>query len=315
MLADAAHPFCPSCGAVFRSPRAHCPVDGGAIELRSSDPMVGRSLHGRYRIVRLAGFGGSGRVYRAVHLKSTADLAVKILYGELAADPRHSERFAREASSARGLSHPNIVRLLDFGSTEGGLPFLVMEYVEGRPLSSVIREEAPLSRERARLLLADLCRALSYVHRKGLVHRDLKGGNVLVTRAEDRERAKLFDFGIALATEIEPAGRLTTRERAVGTLTFMAPEQAVSGQVDHRADLFSLGVLLYQMLAGKSPFEGPPTLVALQNATTRAPPIAQRVPGLAADPLLEAVSLKLMAKRPCERFQSADEVLEAIDAP
>lgn len=310
----ARHPYCPCCEAVFRSALPRCPADGTAIEVRAEDPLLGTALRGDYRLEALLGEGGTGRVYRATRTAGAEQVAVKILYGEYAAQPRRAARFAREAESASALRHANIVHLLDFGETARGLPFLVMEYVEGPSLAALIEREAPFAPDRIAQLLGDLCRALSYVHGRGLVHRDLKGGNVMVLAAGggERERAKLFDFGIALERKPAIARRLTSGKSAVGTLTCMAPEQAIGPSVDHRADLFSLGVLTYQMLAGASPFSGSATLIALQNATAPVPPIAERVPGLEVDQLLESVARKLMEKRPQDRFQSANEVLEAI---
>ena len=306
--------ICPSCQAVFRRELRFCPADGTRLIGMTDDPLIGQVLANRYLVQSLLGEGGMGRVYYG----SDADggqgrYAIKVLFGELAADSRHYERFVREAARASAFDHPNLVRVVDFGSTAGDQPFVAMEFVAGRSLSTILRREAPLHPERIVSLTADLCRALTYIHRRGIVHRDVKAGNVLITNEQRRESAKLFDFGVA----VELGGnepRLTSKQTAIGTLSYMSPERALCQVFDHRADLFSLGVLIYQMLSGERPFEGSPIMIALQNMALSPPRIANRVPGLEVDTRLESMAQRLMAKDPAERYQSADEVLgELLD--
>jgi serine/threonine-protein kinase len=159
--------------------------------------------------------------------------------------------------------------------------------------------------------MSDLCHALAYIHRRGIVHRDVKAGNVIVTVGRRGETARLFDFGVAVDLGGGEA-RLTTKQTAIGTLSYMSPERALCQPFDHRADLFSLGVLMYQMLAGERPFEGTPIMIALQNMSLSPPRIADRVPGLRVESHLEAVAQRLMARDPDERFQSAEEVLHEL---
>jgi eukaryotic-like serine/threonine-protein kinase len=303
---------CRSCGAVFRRELRFCPGDGARLIELTDDPLIGQVLAGRYQVQSLLGEGGMGRVYYGVDADSgPGRYAVKVLFGELSADPRHYERFVREAARASGFDHPNLVRVVDFGSTAGDQPFVVMEFVAGRSLATIVRREAPLDSERIVSLLGDLCRALDHIHARGIVHRDVKAGNVLVTQEQGRECAKLFDFGVAVELGGEER-RLTTKRTAIGTLSYMSPERALSQVFDHRADLFSLGVLLYQMLSGERPFEGTPIMIALQNMALVPPRIADRVPGLAVDPRLESMAQRLMAKDPDDRYQSADEVLREL---
>ena len=306
----AARLFCPSCGACFRQRMWRCPLDGEKLQHLGEDPLLGQVLGRRYLVQSLIADGGMGRVYFATDATTgEGRYAVKVLYGELAADPVHYERFVREATRAASFEHPNLVRVLDFGSTHGKQPYVVMEHVPGRSLGAIIREEAPLPQARVVRLVRDICSALAYVHPFGVVHRDVKGGNVLVTGKEESEVARLFDFGVAL--EVGEA-RLTQRQTAVGTLSYMSPERALCQPFDHRADLFSVGVVLYQLLSGARPFTGTPMMVAIQNLTVTPPPIAERAPDVAVDARLEAMALKLMAKDPDQRYQSADEVLAEL---
>ena len=305
--------YCPGCRAVFRRELRCCPVDGTPLAELVEDPMLGQVLGGRYLVQSLIAEGGMGRVYFATDAASgRGRYAVKVLFGELAADPRHYERFVREAVRSSGFDHPNLVSVLDFGSTAGKQPYVVMEHLSGRSLSQLVKQEAPLEAHRAARILADVCRALAAIHRRGIIHRDVKTGNVMVTERGDREVATLFDFGVSFETDSGEA-RLTTRQTAIGTLTYMSPERTLCQGFDHRSDLFSLGVVLYQMLAGERPFRGTPMMVAIQNLTLTPPRIAERVPGIAVDPRLERVALKLMQRDPAQRYQTADEVLAAIE--
>jgi serine/threonine-protein kinase len=269
-------------------------------------------LAGQYLVQSVIGEGGMGRVYFATDESGLGRFAIKVLYGDLAADPRQYERFVREAVRASGLEHPNLVRVLDFGSTAGNQPYVVMEHVPGEPLSHIVSCQAPLSPGRIVRLCSDLCLALDYIHQRGIIHRDVKTSNVLVNSERGGERARLFDFGVAM----EPGsgeGRLTSQKTAIGTLSYMSPERALCEPFDHRADLFSLGVVLYQMLAGRRPFAGPPMMVVIQNLTLKPPSVADRVSGAEVDPRLEAIALKLMARDPDERYGSARDVLGALE--
>jgi serine/threonine protein kinase len=304
--------LCPTCQAVFRRELRFCPADGTRLVDLVRDPLIGQVLSGRYKVHSLLGEGGMGRVYFGVDAEGgPGRYAVKVLFGELSANPRHQERFVREAARASSFNHPNLVRVVDFGSTPGEQPFVVMEFVAGRSLATIIRREAPLPPDRIVTLVADLCRALAYIHRRGIIHRDVKAGNVLVTREDRREIARLFDFGVAVDLGGNES-RLTTKQTAIGTLSYMSPERALCQPFDHRSDLFSVGVLLYQMLAGERPFEGSPIMIALQNMALCPPRIADRVPGLDVDARLEAMVGRLMAKEPADRYQSADEVLDEL---
>jgi serine/threonine-protein kinase len=254
-----------------------------------------------------------GRVYRARHIRVSRRFAVKVLFGEHATDPKMRERFAREAESASRLAHPNVISVSDFGETDEGLLFLVMDYVEGPELSEILDEAAPLETERALALIRQLALGLDHAHGEGLVHRDFKPENVIVTNRNGVEIPRIVDFGIAVADDPESSDRITTEGIIMGTPAYMSPEQASSKALDGRSDLFGLGVMLYTMLAGVAPFEGSGIAIARQNLTKAPPPFAERVPGLRVDPDLEEIVCWLMARRRDDRCPSAAALVAALD--
>ena len=312
--AAAARFACPKCLSVFRAGFPRCPLDGSVLQTLDEDPLIGFVLADRYVIEALIGEGGMGRVYRARHMRMSRRFAIKVLFGDLAAEGKARSRFSREAESSSRLSHPNVVSVVDFGETDEGLLYLVMDYIEGEELHRVVGKQAPFSTARAINLLRQLARGLGHAHDRGLVHRDFKTENVLITRDGGDEIARIVDFGIAVIGEMTtPQDRLTTEGMVLGTPAYMSPEQSTGEEIDHRADLFSLGVMLYEMLSGKLPFDGTPIMMAKANLASRVPPIAERVPGVRADRRLEATAMRLMAKEPEQRFPSASALLTHLD--
>ncbi|MFO0724402.1 MAG: protein kinase [Myxococcota bacterium] len=306
--------LCPSCKGIFRAGFARCPTDGSELGPMTQDPFEGQVFAGKYQIEQFVGQGAMGRVYRAMHTRMPKKFAVKIMFGDLALDPVMLARFNTEAKAACLLDHPNVVSVVDRGDTVGGQVYMVMDFVEGRSLASLL-EPGPMQELRARALLAQICLGLEHAHEKGLVHRDLKADNVVVVQAADgAEIPKIIDFGIALLAE-GSAGRakLTAVGVVIGTPAYMSPEQACGEPLDHRSDLFSLGILAYEMVAGKKPFDGHPFEIAQQNVTATPPSIFERS-GIHVDPGLEDIIFKLMAKAPADRFQSARAVFEALEA-
>jgi serine/threonine-protein kinase len=300
---------------VFRAGFARCPLDGAALQGLTGDPLIGHLLADRYVIEELLGEGGMGRVYGARHMRMSRRFAVKVLFGDMAADAKARTRFSREAEAVSRLNHPNVLSVIDFGETEEGLLYLVMDLIEGRELHQLLAQEAPLATLRALALLRQLARGLAHAHERNLVHRDFKTENVVVTRSGDEELARIVDFGIAAVGEMmEPNQRLTTEGMVLGTPAYMSPEQSTGEEVDERSDLFSLGVMLYEMLCGRLPFDGTAVAIAKAHLASDVPPIAVRVPGLRADPRLEAVSMRLMAKDPAGRYQSARALLAHLDS-
>jgi len=306
---------CPKCLSVFRSGFPRCPLDGAVLQtLGDEDPLIGFELADRYVIEALIGEGGMGRVYRARHIRMSRRFAIKVLFGDLAADGKARSRFSREAEASSRLSHPNVVSVVDFGETDEGLLYLAMDYIEGQELHRVVAREAPFDAARCLSILRQLARGLAHAHDKGLIHRDFKTENILVTTDGPDEIARIVDFGIAVVGEMTaPEQRLTTEGMVLGTPAYMSPEQSTGEEIDHRADLFSLGVMVYEMLAGKLPFDGTPLAMAKANLAAPVPSIAQRAPGVRADRRLEAVAMRLMAKEPEDRFQTATALLHHLD--
>jgi serine/threonine-protein kinase len=276
--------------------------------------MLGTVVEDRYLIEAELGEGAMGRVYRARHIKVGRLVAIKVMRSEHAKHVSIVERFEREAMIAARLRHPNLVAVLDVGTTADGAPMIVMELAPGDKLANVI--DGPLPRERVVTLLAQLLRGLDHAHAAGLIHRDLKPDNILVETTDDgRELPRIVDFGIAVAATRDDtvAGRrLTDANMVIGTPFYMSPEQARAKDLDSRTDLFSLGVIAYEMLSGMPPFPGTSVDVALANASKDPPAIGERA-GIHVDPLLEWFARKLMARRREDRFQSAREALAMLE--
>ena len=303
---------CSHCRSIFRAGFSRCPADGNELQPLTDDPLVGSTFAERFIIEACIGEGGMGRVYRAAHKHMSRRFAIKVLFGDLAADSRMQLRFANEAEAASRMSHRNLVSVLDFSETADKQLFLVMDYVEGPSLKTLIRTQAPLKTNRAANLLWQLAAGLGHAHQNGLIHRDFKPENVIVAKDEYGETPKILDFGIARIMDSEHMQVFTTEGTVMGTPAYMSPEQASAGKLDGRTDLFSLGVGLYEMLAGKLPFEGSPLNVVQRNITVTPPRIGERAPGLMVDSFLEDVAFRLMAKKPADRYQSAWAVIAAI---
>jgi eukaryotic-like serine/threonine-protein kinase len=259
----------------------------------------------RYEVGRLLGSGGMAEVYEGHDRLLARRVAIKVLLSQYARDPAFLTRFKREAQAAASLSHPNIVGVYDTG-VQNGTNFIVMEYVEGRTLRDVIRNEGPLMPERAAEIAADVCNALAAAHARGLIHRDVKPGNVMLT---PDGTVKVMDFGIARATTSET---ITQTSAVIGTAQYISPEQAQGQTVDFRSDLYSLGCCLYEMLTGVVPFTGA-TPVAIAYRHVREDPTPPRQLNPDVSPALEAVVLKAMAKNPDERYQTAVEFRQDLD--
>jgi serine/threonine-protein kinase len=260
----------------------------------------------RYEIGGVLGRGGMAEVHRGRDLRLGREVAVKVLRHDLARDPSFQVRFRREAQASASLNHPAIVAVYDTGedrTATGATPYIVMEYVEGETLRDVIRREGQLSPERAMRLSADVCGALDFSHRNGIVHRDVKPGNVMIT---PEGAVKVMDFGIARAVS-DSAATMTSTAAVIGTAQYLSPEQARGEGVDARSDVYSVGCMLFELVTGAPPFTGDsPVAVAYQHVREdpRLPSsINPRVP-----PELDAIVLKSMSKNPANRYQSAAEM-------
>ncbi|GAB3353267.1 Stk1 family PASTA domain-containing Ser/Thr kinase [Modestobacter lapidis] len=257
----------------------------------------------RYEIGGVLGRGGMAEVHRGRDLRLGREVAVKVLRNDLARDPSSQVRFRREAQAAASLNHPAIVAVYDTGedrTATGATPYIVMEYVEGETLRDVLRREGRLSPERAMSLTADICAALDFSHRNGIVHRDVKPGNVMIT---PQGTVKVMDFGIARAVS-DSAATMTSTAAVIGTAQYLSPEQARGEGVDARSDVYSAGCLLYELATGTPPFTGDsPVAVAYQHVREDPRTPSSINPGI--PPELDSVLLKAMSKNPANRYQSA----------
>ena len=262
-------------------------------------------VDGRYRIVRRLGSGGMADVYCAEDQQLGRRVALKLLYRRFAEDAEFVERFRREASSAAGLQHPNVVQVFDRGAWDGTF-YIAMEFLEGRSLKQVIREDGPLDPEYATDVVIQVLKAARFAHKRGVIHRDIKPHNVIL---DSEGRAKVTDFGIARAG----ASDMTETGSIVGTAQYLSPEQAQGHAVDARSDLYSIGVLLYELLTGRVPFEAESAVtIALKHVSETPPPPTQFVPGI--PPRLEDAVLRALHKDPAQRFQDAESFIDALEA-
>jgi serine/threonine protein kinase len=305
---------CPQCGKSFPATVKLCPDDGTVLEhAPPAATQVGKVLDGKYRLDAFLSKGGMGAVYRATHVMLNKTVAVKLINPELVTSPDVVRRFQREARAATALSHPDIVSVYDLGQTTEGTLYIAMEYVDGPSLKSVIESGGPVPVMRTLTLARQLASALSAAHRQGIIHRDLKPHNVMLARGHDgQEIAKLVDFGIAKT--FDEGTQLTVAGFSLGTPQYMAPEQAEGRAVDARSDLYSFGIILYEMLTGEVPFNATSAASVLIKHIKEAPiPPSVKNPRVAIPPQVEAIVVRCLAKDPAERFQTADELGRALE--
>jgi eukaryotic-like serine/threonine-protein kinase len=280
----------------------------------SNQAWLGKIVDGRYKVMEVIGRGGMGVVYRVEHLRMGKVAAMKVLHRDLASDPDVVQRFEREASAISRLHHPHTVQVFDFGTAQGAL-YLIMEYVRGLDLGSIITRDGPLPWSRAAPLLAQICGALAEAHELGIVHRDLKPENVLITRTGNgRDYAKVLDFGLAKLEQPQVPTTATDRQQIVGTPYFMSPEQIRGDDVDARSDIYSFGCLMFELLTGQHLFTGSTAVgVLTKHLTVEPDPPSMRAPKLGIDPQVDALCAKALAKDPSMRFQTATALVEAIE--
>lgn len=286
--------------------------------MAAQDPNIGRDLlDGQFQILQKIGSGGMGSVYKAAQPAMNRMVAVKILHPKLTNRKDLVSRFRREARAMSHLTHPNTVKVFLYGDLDDGSLYIVMEYLEGRNLNQVVRKEGPMACERAVPVLIQVCGALQEAHLQGIIHRDLKPENIfLSTNGGLRDYPKVLDFGLAKVTERElrPGSIMLTQEGMVfGTPEFMSPEQAQGKPLDARSDIYSLAVILYEVVTGKLPFDARTPMEYIQMHVTRPPiPIDERVPGRRFPDGFDAMIKKALEKRPEDRYSSAADFAQAL---
>src|ERR1700712_3949936 len=263
-----------------------------------------RLVGSRYEVGELIGYGGMAEVHRGRDVRLGRDIAIKILRSDLARDPSFLNRFRREAQAAAGLNYPAIGAFYDTGEDPGpdgtAIPFIVMEFVEGRTLRDIVKSEGRLPPRRVLEIISEVCGALDFSHRNGIIHRDIKPANVMITRAG---AVKVMDFGIARALA-DNGATVTSTAAVIGTAQYLSPEQARGESVDARSDVYSTGCLMYELLTGQPPFRGDsPVAVAYQHVRESAPPPSAIVPELPR--ALDSIVMKALAKNPMNRYQSS----------
>jgi eukaryotic-like serine/threonine-protein kinase len=306
---------CVTCNKQFTDDGTFCPFDGGNLELITEDPLIGATLDGKYRIDSRISQGGMGTVYRATHVLMDHVCAVKVLHDSMMTDPSAIPRFQREAKAAARIRHQNAISVMDFGITSDKIVYLVMEYFEGQSLREVLERQGPLSLERTAYIIEHASTALQVAHDLGIVHRDIKPDNIMVrTTPTGVEEVKVLDFGIAKLKDMSGGTeKLTNAGMVIGTPNYLSPEQCRAAELDARSDIYSLGIVSYELLSGTCPFSAPTPLAVAMMHTTEAPPaLGEKVPGL--PKAVEDVVLKALAKKPKDRPQTAIEFAEMFTA-
>jgi serine/threonine-protein kinase len=295
--------------------RIHNAVEASRRARVKHDAFVGTNILGRFQVQSKIGEGGMGAVYRAVQTSMDRPVAIKILLRNLVKDDRFVQRFQNEALAVSRLAHPNTVRVIDFGQVDDATLFIAMELLDGQPLQRVMRRHGALPARRTMRVLTQVCRSLAEAHSKGIIHRDLKPDNLFISDVDDsHDFVKVLDFGVAKLVDDKSAGSLTQTHMLLGTPKYMAPEQAMSRGVDARSDLYSLGVIAYEMLTGASPFRGEAMAVLYKQVNEPPPPMREIASDVVVPPELEQFVYRMLEKDPDLRPQSASEVASALEA-
>jgi hypothetical protein len=306
---------CPTCRTEYGPEQDVCPEDGARLVAAgpAPDPLVGQILADRYRVLRSIGEGGMGRVYLAEHVKMGRKSAVKVMSPSLAPTPEAISRFNREAANASQIHQPNVAAIYDFGETADGTLYLAMEYVEGETLTSFLRREGPLHPRRAAELTGQIADGLHAAHHLSIVHRDLKPDNILVTHQPDgREWVKIVDFGIAKTTK-DMEQTVTSIGVSIGTPEYMSPEQLAGETLDARTDVYSLGLVLFNMLTGLLPHPAMTSKQSLVHRLTAKPrTLAEVRPNVVWSPRLQKAMDRALAPEPADRYATVIELAREV---
>jgi eukaryotic-like serine/threonine-protein kinase len=317
---------CESCGRQYPDEANFCMIDGARLPM-SAEPrlrprvphadaqrLLGKVIGGKYTIQSIIGQGGMAVVYQAFDNLIERPVVIKVMQAWLASDERANERFKRECQLTAQLNHPNVIRVYDGGLLNNHEPFLVMEYVPGESLRRALDRHGPVPLKTAANIVIQVSRGLGEAHAAGIIHRDLKPDNILIEAVKhSNQRIKILDFGIAYL--VAGAQRLTQTGKLIGTPAYISPEQLKDRAIDARADLYALGVILFELLTGRVPFEGETAESILTKQLFEAPPpISASMPQYAPDSQVELVILKALAKDPNDRYQTALEFEQAVEA-
>jgi serine/threonine protein kinase/formylglycine-generating enzyme required for sulfatase activity len=305
---------CPQCSQTYDDRYLVCPTDHTQLIVETGDPMLGRLLDNRYRLTRKIGEGGMGSIYQAMHTEMGRTCAIKLLAPITSGRDEALARFKREAKMASRIDNPHAVTIYDFGEAENGLLFLAMEFIDGRPLASIIAEHHMLPVDRVVHITNQIAEALAAAHALGIVHRDLKPDNVMVARkGGDSDYVKVLDFGIAKTVADDSADNLTKTGFVLGTPVYMSPEQLLGDKLDGRSDIYSLAIIVYEMLSGKLPFVGDNQQAVMMKRITGLPvPLRSVAPQISED--VERVVMRGLAREPEERVSEAKDFAEALSA-
>ncbi len=302
---------CPTCGVRYPAEFRVCPRDAATLDESEDDALrddlVGKTINETYTVMRVVGEGGMGRVYEARHTRiSSKRFAIKMLHPEFARQPQVISRFQREAEAAAAVQSPYVVTVFDVHRTAEGRPFLVNEFLEGRELADYLNEVGKMKIGPAVRIVRQICKALTAAHAKGVVHRDMKPENVFLTGDLTMPIAKVIDFGISKVDDA-PGAALTQTGMIMGTPSYMAPEQARGERVDHRADIYAVGAILYCALTGSRPFDRNDPTATLTAVLTEDPPRPRSLEPSIPEPL-EMIIQRAMAKEPVHRYQTMEEL-------
>ena len=303
---------CPTCGSDSGDSSRYCPSCGSTLARNAAegDEYIGKTIAKKYRVEALIGEGGMGKVYKARQLALEKAVVLKVLRQSLLSDERTVARFQREAKAASRLNHPNSIGILDFGQAEDGALFIAMEFIAGQDLHQILSREWPLSEGRVVRIVSQVLSALSDAHGAGVIHRDLKPENIMVEqRRNEPDFVKVLDFGIAKITDNngDDGPALTRAGFVCGTPEYMSPEQARGSQLDHRSDLYGVGVILYQLMTGLLPFESDSAVgFATKHLTEEPLPPTKRRPEARISPAMERLILRTLSKDPNDRPANAE---------
>jgi len=315
---------CPQCSLEYADGEVFCPIDGARlaakressneVRRKDHDPLIGTTLSGRYRVIRKIGEGGMGIVYEAEHVLIEKRVGLKVLREDFSSRSDVVERFRQEAKSASRIGHEHIIDISDFGITQAGANFFVMELLHGRDLAEELEKIGPLSARRTVDIALQCAEALGAAHKKGIVHRDMKPENIfLIERKNGEDFVKIVDFGIAKMSDVEapgqPGRKLTKTGMIFGTPEYMSPEQAAGKPLDHRVDIYALGIIMYELLTGRVPFQGDTFMgILTQHMFEQVPPIKVANPRSNAPSEVERIVFRAVSKDANERQQTMEEL-------